>query len=468
MTARTLPQLLLEHAARTPDARRAAAQAQGDLAPVHLGRGAANVQDIAFGLDALGVRGGDSVIVVGENEPENLWAELAAQLVGAKSCPSTRTSRPPRSSTSAATPTRGCSSRRTRSRSTRPRPARRHRDGDRRTGTTRGCGATPTRASCRSTTSQRAGRRPTPSGVPRSSPPRAGRRRDDRVPLLHLGDHREAEGRGPHARVPDRQRGAPALRDVVRAGRRVPVVHPAGLGDRAVLRRHPRARGPARRELPRAAGAGPDEHARARGPDGHVRAAPVGEPREQRPGADARRGRGGASAWSAGASPPRSRRPSRASRRAPRARRPRAPVDGGVGGAARRSATSSGSRACGSRSAAGRPWRPTCSGSSTRSACRCATSTAATEFGLLAGALRATAHDLETVGALAAGRTPSSVRRWSASSPRTGELPVRGGTGFAGYWNRADKHRGAHDGRLVPHRRRRVDGRRASSCSSTG
>lgn len=42
------------------------------------------VRDIAMGLAALGVRRGETVAIVGENEPELFWCEYAAHCIGAK------------------------------------------------------------------------------------------------------------------------------------------------------------------------------------------------------------------------------------------------------------------------------------------------------------------------------------------------------------------------------------------------
>jgi long-chain acyl-CoA synthetase len=85
MTAQTLPQLVLEHAARTPRAVAQRHKRKGIWHPFTWAEVAARIEDLAAGFDALGVRPGDAVVIVGENEPEHLWAELAAQLVGARS-----------------------------------------------------------------------------------------------------------------------------------------------------------------------------------------------------------------------------------------------------------------------------------------------------------------------------------------------------------------------------------------------
>ncbi len=81
---KTLPQHLLARAAAEP----------GRVAQRHKHRGIwreysfadvlVNVRDFALGLYELGLRPGETVAVIGENEPEHFWTEYAAQAVGAK------------------------------------------------------------------------------------------------------------------------------------------------------------------------------------------------------------------------------------------------------------------------------------------------------------------------------------------------------------------------------------------------
>ncbi len=81
---RTLPQILLERAEEMP----------GRLVERHKHRGiwreysfAAvldNVRAFALGLHALGLQPGETVAIIGENEPEHFWAEFAAQALGGK------------------------------------------------------------------------------------------------------------------------------------------------------------------------------------------------------------------------------------------------------------------------------------------------------------------------------------------------------------------------------------------------
>ena len=80
----TLPQVLLARASSTPNA----------LAERHKHLGIwreftwANVLDkvraLALGLEDKGLKAGDSVMMIGENEPEHFWAEYAVQSLGGK------------------------------------------------------------------------------------------------------------------------------------------------------------------------------------------------------------------------------------------------------------------------------------------------------------------------------------------------------------------------------------------------
>lgn len=42
------------------------------------------MRGLALGLDAMGVKRGETVAIIGENEPDNFWAEFAALALGAK------------------------------------------------------------------------------------------------------------------------------------------------------------------------------------------------------------------------------------------------------------------------------------------------------------------------------------------------------------------------------------------------
>ncbi|MFC6762793.1 AMP-binding protein [Sulfitobacter porphyrae] len=80
----TLPQVLLARATSSPN----------DLAERHKRLGIwreftwADVLDrvraLALGLENLGLSAGESVMMIGENEPEHFWAEYAVQSLGGK------------------------------------------------------------------------------------------------------------------------------------------------------------------------------------------------------------------------------------------------------------------------------------------------------------------------------------------------------------------------------------------------
>ncbi|MHB2268032.1 AMP-dependent synthetase/ligase [Aliihoeflea sp. PC F10.4] len=80
----TLPQMLVERSETH----------SGVLAERHKKRGIwreysfadvlERVRAFALGLDSMGVKRGETVAIIGENEPENFWSELAAQSLGCK------------------------------------------------------------------------------------------------------------------------------------------------------------------------------------------------------------------------------------------------------------------------------------------------------------------------------------------------------------------------------------------------
>jgi long-chain acyl-CoA synthetase len=79
----TFPKLLLEAADRRPDAVALRRKRYG-IWRVHTWRDfAREVQDVALGLDALGLDEGDHVALLGDNEPAWVIVELAAQALGA-------------------------------------------------------------------------------------------------------------------------------------------------------------------------------------------------------------------------------------------------------------------------------------------------------------------------------------------------------------------------------------------------
>lgn len=81
---RTLPQLLLERAAATPEMLSERHKNRGIWREYTFGAVLDHVRAFALGLDALGFTRGETVAVIGENEPENFWAEFAVLALGGK------------------------------------------------------------------------------------------------------------------------------------------------------------------------------------------------------------------------------------------------------------------------------------------------------------------------------------------------------------------------------------------------
>ena len=80
----TLPQLLRQHARNSP----------GRLSQRHTQRGIwreysfadvqRNVLELALGLHQAGAKAGETIAIIGENEPQHYWAEFAAHALGCK------------------------------------------------------------------------------------------------------------------------------------------------------------------------------------------------------------------------------------------------------------------------------------------------------------------------------------------------------------------------------------------------
>jgi long-chain acyl-CoA synthetase len=81
----TLPQYLLEHARRTPDKVALRERNYGIWQPLTWREYAEHVKYFALGLLHLGLESTETVAIVGDNRPEWVIAELAAQSAGAKS-----------------------------------------------------------------------------------------------------------------------------------------------------------------------------------------------------------------------------------------------------------------------------------------------------------------------------------------------------------------------------------------------
>ena len=81
----TLPGLLLRHARDTPDRVALRNKEFGLWREITWRQYAAFVRTVARGLHASGVRAGDHVAIISDNRPEWLYADLAAQSLGARS-----------------------------------------------------------------------------------------------------------------------------------------------------------------------------------------------------------------------------------------------------------------------------------------------------------------------------------------------------------------------------------------------
>ncbi|MTV26806.1 long-chain fatty acid--CoA ligase [Nitriliruptoraceae bacterium ZYF776] len=81
--AKTLPQLLVARAAERPGQVCQREKDFGIWKPYTWAEVLEQVRNFALGLYDMGLRRGDTAAIVGENEPEHFWAELAIQAVGA-------------------------------------------------------------------------------------------------------------------------------------------------------------------------------------------------------------------------------------------------------------------------------------------------------------------------------------------------------------------------------------------------
>ena len=81
---RTLPQHLLARAKAEPSRIAERHKYRGIWREYTFDEVLRNVRDFALGLRAAGVQRGETVAIIGENEPEHFWAEYAAQAIGAK------------------------------------------------------------------------------------------------------------------------------------------------------------------------------------------------------------------------------------------------------------------------------------------------------------------------------------------------------------------------------------------------
>ena len=81
--AHTMPQLLQRHAEATTDAVAMQEKRYGIWMPTTWSTYRERVRDFALGLAELGVERGEIIAVLGDNRPEWLIAEIAAQSLGA-------------------------------------------------------------------------------------------------------------------------------------------------------------------------------------------------------------------------------------------------------------------------------------------------------------------------------------------------------------------------------------------------
>jgi long-chain acyl-CoA synthetase len=80
---KTLPQLLQERARHDPGHLAQRHKDRGIWKPITWGAIAKNVEDFSNGLADLGLRKGDTLAIIGENEPELYQAEYAGLAQGA-------------------------------------------------------------------------------------------------------------------------------------------------------------------------------------------------------------------------------------------------------------------------------------------------------------------------------------------------------------------------------------------------
>ena len=83
----TFPRLLLDHAARRPDAPALREKAFGLWQTLTWSQLAGLVRDLALGLAAAGLKRGEHLVVIGENRPRLYASMLAAQSLGAVPVP---------------------------------------------------------------------------------------------------------------------------------------------------------------------------------------------------------------------------------------------------------------------------------------------------------------------------------------------------------------------------------------------
>jgi long-chain acyl-CoA synthetase len=81
----TFPKLLVRNAQRHPDRVAMREKEFGIWQPFTWGEYLEHVRDFSLGLQALGMKRGDKVAIIGDNRPEWVWSEIAAQAAGGSS-----------------------------------------------------------------------------------------------------------------------------------------------------------------------------------------------------------------------------------------------------------------------------------------------------------------------------------------------------------------------------------------------
>ena len=82
--AETLPQFLFEHAQKTPDKVALRERDYGIWQSITWQQYAGHVKYFALGLVSMGLVPEETIAIIGDNRPEWVMSELAAQAVGAK------------------------------------------------------------------------------------------------------------------------------------------------------------------------------------------------------------------------------------------------------------------------------------------------------------------------------------------------------------------------------------------------
>ncbi|MGB3500884.1 MAG: AMP-binding protein [Mesorhizobium sp.] len=84
LAMQTLPQLLLDRGLKQPDTLAERHKKRGIWREYTFGDVLDRVRALALGLESMGLKRGETVAIIGENEPENFWSELAALSLGCR------------------------------------------------------------------------------------------------------------------------------------------------------------------------------------------------------------------------------------------------------------------------------------------------------------------------------------------------------------------------------------------------